>query len=132
MASYTLISQEEVRNRDTSAAGARVEAAGFDGVVTLRLVGNDQELSYQPGMVYPNYYTGFWSYYDYAWSSVMAPAYLQVERVVSVETNVYSLTDEMLVWAGITETFKPDDMTRTVSDIADAVSGEMRRQGLIN
>jgi hypothetical protein len=50
--------------------------------------------------------------------------------VVSVETNVFSVPDEKLLWSGISESFNPQDVARTVDEIADAVSRELRQQGL--
>ena len=53
VASHTLISQDEVR--DTEAARAKVDAGGFDGTVVMRVIGRDQQLTYQPGMSYPGH-----------------------------------------------------------------------------
>jgi hypothetical protein len=59
VASHTLISQEEAEDADV--ARSVVEAGGFDGAITMRVVGRDQQLSYEPGMSYPVYYGSFYS-----------------------------------------------------------------------
>ena len=83
-------------------------------------------------MVYPPYYRGFWGYYSYGWPSVYDPGYLSNDTIVSVETNLYSLTGDSLVWSGVTQTFNPQDVADTIDEIVDAVSGELRREGLLN
>lgn len=90
----------------------------------------DQHLAYQPAMTYPSHYRGFYGYYGYGWPTVYAPAHLQADTVVTIETNVYSVTEDKLLWSGISETFNPSDVATVVNDIADAASRELRRQGL--
>ena len=129
VASYTMITQEEAR--DTENAAAKLRAANFDGAVVMRVISRDQQLSYSPGMTYPTYYGGFWGYYGYGWPTVYQTGYLQSDTVVTVETNVYSVTDDKLLWSGISETFNPSDVAKAVNDVADAASRELRRQGLL-
>ncbi len=129
VASYTIISQEEVR--DTESAADKLRAANFDGAIVMRVIGRDQQLSYSPGMTYPSHYGGFYGYYGYGWPAVYQPGYLQADTVVTVETNVYSVTDDKLLWSGVSETFNPSDVAKAVNDVADAASRELRRQGLL-
>ncbi len=129
VASYTIISQEETR--DTESASAKLRAANFDGAIVMRVISRDQELSYSPGMTYPSHYRGFYGYYGYGWPTVYEPGYLRSDTVVTVETNVYSVTDDKLLWSGVSETFNPSDVAKAVNDVADAASRELRRQGLL-
>lgn len=129
VASHTVISQDDLR--DTDVARAAVDQAGVDGVVLMRVVSQEQALSYQPGMVYPAAYGQFWGFYGYVAPIVYGPTYLRSETVVNVETNVYSVADEKLLWSGISEAFNPIDVGATVDEIADAVSEELRREGLL-
>ena len=129
VASHDLISQDDLRNTDV--ARAAVEQAGVDGVVLMRVVSQEEALSYQPGMVYPAEYGQFWGFYGYVAPIVYGPTYLRAETVVNVETNGYSVADEKLIWSGISEAFNPIDVGATVDQIADAVSEELRREGLL-
>ena len=128
VASHSLLSQDQVRDND--AARAAIDAGGFDGAVVMRVIGRDQQLTYQPGMSYPAHYGGFYSYYGYGWPAVYDPGYLRTDTIVTVETNVYSIADDKLLWSGVTETMNPNDVANAVDDVADAVSRELRRQGL--
>ncbi len=129
VASYTVISQEEVR--DTDRAKVTVRDAGFDGVVVLRVVGVEERVNLEGVATPPNYGQGFWDYYEDGWPSVYEPDRLPRDTVVSVETNVYSLENDELVWAGTTETLNPNDVAKMVNEIADAVSKELRSKGLL-
>ena len=129
VAAYTLLPLNDAQ--DMATARARIEGEGFDGAVVMRVIGTDEQLTYTPGMSYPSYYGSFWGYYGYGWPAVYQPGYLSQDTIVSVETNLYSVTDERLIWSGISETFNPTDTEDMVDDIADAVSDELRAAGLI-
>ena len=122
VASYTIVSQEEAQ--DTAGAADKIRAANFDGAIVMRVVGRNHHLYYSPGM-------GFYMHYSYGWPTVYQPGYLQSDTVLTVETNVYSVTEDKMLWSGISETFNPNDVAKAVTDVADAASRELRRQGLL-
>ncbi len=128
VASHTMFTAQEVQNADQneSANRGKVEAAGIDSAVIMRLVNEQQKLSYSPGMTYPSYYGGFYGYYGRGWGMAYSPGYMRTDTVVSVETNLYSLDDDKLIWAGTTETLNPNDVAKMVNEIADAVNKELR------
>ena len=128
VASYTILTEED--SQDLEKAKAKVTAAGFDGVVTMRLVKSEQQVTPIPG-AYPTAYPWFWGYYGYAWPTVYDPGYLRTDTIVQVETKVYSLKDDRLVWTGLSETFNPRDAQDLVRGVAQAVATDLRKQGLI-
>jgi hypothetical protein len=71
----------------------------------------------------PYYAYGGWPAYD--------PGYVRVDTYVRVETNVYSLPDDRLVWASASRTENPGSVRSLVSDTAKAVAKSMRSQGLV-
>jgi len=124
--SYTLLTKAEID--DVEKAKQKVRAAGFDGAVVMRVIGKREEVSYQP----PAYYDRYWGgYYARGWGSVYDPGYLRTDTIVSVETNVYSLADDMLIWSGVSESFDPRSTTAMVDSVADAAAEEMRSRGLL-
>jgi hypothetical protein len=127
--SYTVLMESDLRNAEH--AKQIVKEAGFDGAVALRVVGVDKEVNYVPG-TYPSPYYNFWGYYDYAWPAVYDPGYMQTDTIVNIETLVYSLKDDKLVWTGTTESFNPSDLDDLVAGIGAAVSTQMRKEGLIH
>jgi hypothetical protein len=45
-----------------------------------------------------------------------------------VESNVYSVPDEKLIWASRTKTYNPDSVRELVSDIVDQTVTVMKRE----
>jgi hypothetical protein len=50
---------------------------------------------------------------------------------VTVETLVYSLRQDKLLWAGTSRTSNPEGIQSLIYEIADAVANQMSKQGLI-
>ena len=124
--SYKVLSAEDLKNREQ--AKERLRQEGFDGVVALRLVSAEQELGWAPGVA-P---VGFWGSYDTYYSSAYYPsAEVYVETVVRVEINVYSLTEDKLIWGGVSESIDPKGVQDLIAKIAEAAGRELRRQGLL-
>jgi hypothetical protein len=130
VAAYTVLSAEDYG--DVERAKATLRTAGFDGVVTMRLVGKEQRQTWVPGGAYPApSYASFGGYYRYAWPSVYDPGYLRTDTIAQVETQVYSLADDKLLWAGLSETVNPSDARSLIDDVARAVAKELKKQGLV-
>ena len=125
---YKLFEPKELENRD--AVRTKLLANGFDGVVILRLVKAEKGYSTDPG-TYPRDYYSFNSYYGMAYPMSSDPGYLRETTVVRLETNIYSLTDDKLVWACISETSNPGSVSRLVSNLAEAVAEKMEEEGLL-
>lgn len=129
VAAYTLIPDEQ--RGDAVSARAKLKAAGCNGAVIMRVVGRDQEINYTPGAAVPVYYGGFGPYWGYGWGTVYQPGYLTTDTIVSVETLVYSLTQDKLLWAGNSRTTNPNHLDDFIREVADAAAKEMQKQGLL-
>jgi hypothetical protein len=115
-------------------ARKRLREAGVDGVVVMRPVGKDQRVTYKPGgtsSTFASYYGGFGSYYGYGWQTTVSAPSVRTDTVVAVETLIYSLKDDQLLWAGTSHTTNPDNLSQLVTEVADAVAKQAARQGLI-
>jgi hypothetical protein len=134
VASYTLIAPEH--NQDVEYAKAKVKEAGCDGVITFRILGVDEKTTYVPGSVttmgaYPAPYYSFGGYYGYAAPMVYEPGYNITEQYVTVETNIYRMSDEKLVWSGRSETVDPSSVTELVRQNAQEGALLLTEKGLI-
>ena len=109
---------------NVDAVSKAVAAAGFDGAVVLRYSGERVQQTYVQT-------APMWGYYGYGWGIAYDPGYIRQDQLVDVETTIYSVPDQKLLWAGVTETMNPRDVRRTVDEIVDAVAKAMRREGLI-
>ncbi|HEY9183244.1 MAG TPA: hypothetical protein VIQ99_08595, partial [Gammaproteobacteria bacterium] len=118
---------------DEPAARAALERQGFAGVVVLRPVDTQQEIVATPVYTGP-YYSMYWGgYYGYGWGMPwgvgVAGAEIRTNTIVSVETLVYSLRQNMLVWGGQSTTTNPSSVDRLVHDTARKVAKELQQQG---
>jgi hypothetical protein len=118
--SYTFIPDSELK--DEQAVRARAKAAGFDGLVLMRVVSVDREAQWVPGT---------WSGPYWAYGGYPEGGYMQVTTYARCETNVYSLADDRLVFAAASRTADPGSVRSLVSDTAKAVTSEMQKQGLL-
>jgi hypothetical protein len=127
---YTLVPDEQVR--DIESTKRLLAEAGVLGVVSMRVVSRDSLTTYVPGAWQSGpYYGSFSGYWGYGWGSVYNPGYLQTDTIVSVETLVYSLRQDKLIWAGMSETVNPARADALVTELAERVADEMQKDGLL-
>jgi hypothetical protein len=128
VAGYQLIPDETLQNRD--ALRRKLDQMGIDQAVVMRVVDRRQEVTYEPPM--GPYYGSFYGYWDYGWAAVSDPGYLHTNTLVSVETLVYSVSQDKLLWGGVSETTDPSKLDSFIHEIVDQAAKEMKKQGLIS
>jgi hypothetical protein len=131
---YNLIPPNETREKDR--AKVLFQQAGIAGAVVMRAVGTEKELSTSGGAGYwaAPYYSSFWAgggYWGYGWGAVYSPTYLRTDTIVNVETLVYDLKADKLVWAGKSQTTNPERVDALIKELVGAAAAEMKKQGLI-
>jgi hypothetical protein len=104
VASYNVLADSQVAPNQRTAAKRSLAAAGFDGVLVMRLVGRDNADQYQS--------------YGYNGS------------VVRVESNLYSLPDDKLVWSALSQTIDPSGAPMVIDETTTAVANQMQREGV--
>ena len=127
---YRIAPKEELRKAET--ARPWFEKAGLEGVVVVRPVSAETQKEYVPSVwVSPNYGT-LWGYYGYGWTTVWVPGSggARTQRTVVVESIIYSVPRNQLLWAAVTETTNPRDLRSFVEELAKASVEEMQKQGL--
>ena len=108
-------------------AKALTQKEGYDGAVVVRVVDAHQRVTYMP----PTYDPTFWGYYGYAWPIAYDPGSYRTDMVVVVETAIFSLARNQLLWVGTTEMINPQSLPDVVADLAKAVRGELLKRNLI-
>ena len=106
---------------------AAVQAQGFDGAITMRLVLKD-EMSVAPHTAATR---GYYDYLAWAWPTVSDPAYLKAGNIVHIETNIYALGQDKLVWSGLSRSFNRGETIELLEEVVHAVGAELRKQGLL-
>ena len=131
VAGYTLLPGEQARDQEK--AKQVLQDNDFGYALVLRAVDKEHEERYVPGETWhsPVVYRSWGGYWRYGWTAVHEPGYMTTDTVYTVETLLYSLEDEKLVWAGRSETTNPGDLETFISDYAAAVDDELRKSGLL-
>jgi hypothetical protein len=127
---YTLVADDV---DDEARAKAALEKAGVLGVVVMRPVDTSREVVATTTYAGP-YYRPYWGgYYRYGWGSAWgAPAVdVRTNTIVTVETLVYSIPQNMLIWAGQSDTTNPSKVDAFVRELATAARREMQKAGLL-
>jgi len=127
------LTEEEIR-------GA-IEAGNFDGVLITRLLSVDKDQEYTPASTYnkprTRYYTGggygygYYGFYGTTYAKVHEPGYFDTSTTLRLETNLYSLANDGLVWTGQSETVDPESIPDARESITSAVAKKLKEEKLI-
>lgn len=129
IAAYTVV-PDTVR-ADGDAARAALVAAGATGAVIMRVVSTDQEITITPGRPMPTSYSRFGPSWRNSWGTPYSPSTVRTDTIVSIETLVYSLKTDELLWASTSRTTNPRNVDALVREVAAATASQMARQGLL-
>ena len=104
--SYQLVGEGQI---DKDAAAQKIKDAGCDGILVTRLVDKHTEQTYYPptysAVAAPApYYGGWYGYYNMGYSYMSSPGYVTTDQVYKIESNLYDVTGDKLMWSGLTET----------------------------
>lgn len=122
--------------RDEAKVKAALESGGFTGAVTMRPVSKDKEIVSTPvtyvGPTYGGFYGG---YYPYGWGGAYGGAVsggdIRTNTIVTIETLVYSLRQNKLVWGGQSKATNPSSVDKLIRETAEKTARELQRQGLL-
>ena len=131
--SYNYLDSKTSRTNE-EAIRAKIKADGFDGAVTMRLLNVDQEKNYIPGMgtSYSSGYNNFSGYYYRVLPYFSNMGSYVTTKTYMVETNVFSILEDKIVWSGVTETADPDGVDKMIGEITKVVYKKMRSEGFIS
>ncbi|HJQ98859.1 MAG TPA: hypothetical protein VJ826_11140 [Candidatus Polarisedimenticolaceae bacterium] len=122
---------------EREAAKAKIAEAGCDGVVLMRAVSSTAKSSPIPGRInYDPAYDYFWGgsgygYWGTVYTTRWSEGYEERDTAIKVETLVYDLAKDKLVWSGVSNTKNPGSVRNLVLAVADAVGKQMKKEKLI-
>jgi hypothetical protein len=128
VATYRIAPKEELRRAET--AKPWFEKANLEGVVALRPVSAVTEPTYSSDTWVTTNYSTLWGYYGYGWGTVYVLGSAQKQTAVVVETTVYSVPRNQLLWAAVSETKNARDLRAFVEELVKESVKEMQKQGL--
>ena len=130
------LTEEEIR--------AAIEAGNFDGVLITRLLSVDKDQEYTPASTYDNprtrYYSGggggfygrgFYGFYGTTYAQVHEPGYFETSTTIRLETSLYAVSNDGLVWTGQSETVDPESIPDARESMTGAVAKKLKEEKLI-
>jgi hypothetical protein len=100
----------------------------FDGIVAVQLVKTDVQEKFVPGTFDTG---GYWGYHNYYYPGFYQPGYFREDTSFLIETSVFSLRDNKLLFSGITATTNPKSVEQTVDEVLKEVRREMVKQKIL-
>lgn len=143
LASYTLIKSDEKIERETVLKA--IEGLEIDAVIVTHMVAVDEETVYRPstGYGYGGYgyggggyyggahYGGLYSYYPHVNSYVHNPGYYTTHETYTLETNLYDVKSEELIWSARSRTFSPESVDEVIVDLTKLLIKDLDDKKLI-
>jgi hypothetical protein len=108
----------------------RLKNDGFDGIVVMRMITLDKRSGVTTTGTVPSNYNSWYGYYSSAF-----PAFTDqsnsINNVYNIETNVYSLAADKLLWSGVTHAVNISDTGKMIDKVIAAVKQRMKSEGFI-
>ncbi len=133
---YSVIPKSVVQDKDK--ARPYIEKTGARYAIVMRVAGNEKELrgtgpsvTAVPIYTTPYYGAFYGGYYTFGWGTTYHPGVMEIEKKVHVETLIYDLRTDELIWAGMSDTMNPDTAQKFIKDVVKAAAKEMKKQGFV-
>jgi hypothetical protein len=128
--SYSFLVPEILTKANEAYLTQKLKEGNYTHVLLMRLGNVETETSYVPGTT-SVYYGGYGRYYGYGASYYSNPGYYTTDKNYFVETTVFSVNPDKLLWTGTTKTINPKNVEKTVNEIADVVAAKMKSDGFL-
>ena len=130
-ASYELLPDKQDLSVETIKAA--IAGTSIDAALVMRQVRFKKEERYVPpryDYVGDPFYGSFYGYYGH-FAPIYTPGYVAEDTIVHLETNLYRVEGEKLVWSGKTETFNPKNTNTLINELAKTILNELSKSKLI-
>jgi len=117
--------QEAIRKK----VRQRVGDNKLDALLIITLLDKQKETQYVQGSSFtlsaPVYGYPYYGYYGYAYSTVYSPGYYTTSTKYFVESNLYDVGTEKLLWTGQTKTQDPESIEKEAENYAEIIVSEI-------
>jgi len=125
IASYQVVPAGE--EKDLEKLKTVLREASFDGVLVLRLMGVDQEITTTTMAGTANVY-GYWGY---SHTAMYAQPMVDVRKIAKIESKLFDVAGEKPVWAMVTETVDPSKRDVIIDEVTELVVQQLAEAKLI-
>lgn len=127
--SYQVLNTQKVA-LDTIASKSILQKQNFDAVLTMRLKEKNKTQTWVPGSTNMGY--GYWGYHGMYYGAYYDPGYMRDDVSYVVETTLFSLKDNELLWSGITSSVNPTSANEAINQVVKEVYYRMQKDDLFD
>ena len=148
VASYTVIDNKEKLSLQGEKESLKkivksaIKDSDIDAVLVTHVVSIEEEDIYRPSLDYQPvysstyynrpYYGAMYGYHGHVTTYVQQPGYYTEERTYVLESNMYDVKSEELVWTTRSRTFAPESMQQAINDISGLIIADLQSRKLIH
>ena len=116
---------------------AQIRRTGANAILTVSLIDTQSETRYVRGtQTYApftsyRWYGGFYSYMNYWRPMFYEPGYYVTDKTYFLETNLYSVDSNQLIWSAQSETMNPGSIDSFVSTYPKVIIEQLIKDGLL-
>jgi hypothetical protein len=111
-----------------------IKKTGCDAIMTLALLDTKTVESYTPGTTYYpynyGYYGSYYGYYSHYYPQVYEPGYYSVDKTYFIETNLYDVASDKLVWSVQSEASNPTNLNEWFKKYSYMLINHLKSKGL--
>ncbi|AQG81984.1 hypothetical protein [Spirosoma montaniterrae] len=112
-----------------------IRETGHDAVLTASLIKSNTETRYVPGtLTYAPvgpYYSNFYGYYSRVYPMVYSSDYYTTLDTYFLETNLYEVGSEKLLWSAQSKTYDPPSIRDFSRDLAQLTVDRLAKDGIL-
>ena len=126
--SHTIIPMEQLPDKEL--VKSKIRSSGADTVLISRLVDTKTIESYMPGQIYnvPGSYDDWGRYYDILFTG---SGYTDDIQVAYIETNLYDMKTEKLIWSGHSKTERTEGEQQLINTFINIMINKLSSAGII-
>jgi hypothetical protein len=123
------VDAEEIRQKIKE----RVEKFEFDALLIVALLDQETETRYNQGSSFsfavPAYQYNYYGYYQWAYGTISTPGYYTTKTTFFLESNLYDVGTESLIWTAQTKTKKDESSIHKESKVfANIIAQELLKK----
>ena len=107
----------------------------IDAIIVTRLVDVKETAQFIEGETYvqpvSGYYGGFYTYYHSVYREVPDPSHFEMAKTYYLETSLFKVDGEKLVWHALSEAYDPNDALEVIDDLAKNIAAKLKDEGYL-
>lgn len=133
VAAYTVVPEDAAQ--DSAKARPYIQKTGASYALVLQVTGSDQQVTSTPTMTTAGMWHGprqfwgpTWGGWGWGWAGGTE---IRTDTIVRVQSLLYDMEKDTLVWAGQSETMNPSRAESFMNEMVSSIGDELRKEGLV-